>query len=502
MIYLELVGHDYDYEIKDIVRLFFKDVLVEVVEDEPSAGYGGIFIHSSILRDDKYYSLRTVLKVNGVQKCFDEVLTDKDDEDSLNTLKLRRKLKREVKRQIYNCLVEVSGKEQPWGILTGIRPVKIVHELMNKRVSKDKILKRLNEYYRIDIKKSKILYEVAETEREILNNTDSNMISIYIGIPFCPTRCVYCSFTSNSIEKYGEYIRDYLNSLYKELKGVRKIINERGFRIENIYIGGGTPTSIDSRYLKKLLLIIEQMLDLQFIKEYTLEAGRPDTITGDKLEIIKDSKISRICINPQSMNSETLKLIGRAHSPEDVVKAFRQARKTGFDNINMDIIAGLPGENIEMFKKTLYDIETLDPESLTVHTMSIKRASVLKEYIDKYDLDSSERIAEMVEQAQQHARLMGMHPYYLYRQKKILGNQENTGYCKPGFEGIYNIQMMEEKQTVIALGAGAATKVVYPHENRIERAFNVKNIVEYINRTDEMIRRKERLLNSELTLNI
>jgi coproporphyrinogen dehydrogenase HemZ len=256
----------------------------------------------------------------------------------------------------------------------------------------------------------------------------------------------------------------------------------------------GTPTSLNSLQLKGLLDFIESKFEMRWLEEYTLEAGRPDSINEDKLGVIKESRVDRISINPQSMNDETLRLIGRNHTSEDVIKAFRLAKSLGFNNINMDVIIGLPGESKEMFCNTLKRIKELDPENLTVHTMAIKRASKLNEDKEKYKLISSADASEMVETAAAFADSIGMHPYYLYRQKNVLGNLENVGYCKPGTESVYNIQIMEEKQTIIALGAGAVTKVVYPKENRIERAFNVKDVEEYILRVKEMVERKRGLL--------
>ena len=285
----------------------------------------------------------------------------------------------------------------------------------------------------------------------------------------------------------------YIDMLKKELYFGNELIKEKGYTIQSIYIGGGTPTSISARQMKDLLGFIEETFSLENLEEFTLEAGRPDTIDEEKLLVIKNSRVNRISINPQTMNDATLRLIGRNHSSEDVRKAFYLARDVGFNNINMDVIVGLPGENCEMFRNTLEEIKKMEPESLTVHALAIKRASRLNEEQKEFEHVPDEEAAGMVDMAYEYALSMGMRPYYMYRQKNIAGNLENVGYCKPGFESIYNVQIMEEKQTLLAFGAGGVSKVVYSDENKIERAFNVKSPEEYIGRIDEMIARKREL---------
>lgn len=379
-------------------------------------------------------------------------------------------------------------------MLTGIRPAKIVHEMMDKGYTEEQVASQLTGYYFVSREKASLLYSVAQKEKHILDNTMPEMVSVYIGIPFCTTRCLYCSFTSNPVKKYEHMVKSYIEALKKEISSVGSILDSKGLKIQSIYIGGGTPTSIDAVYLKELLYYIEKAFDLKYIEEYTLEAGRPDSITREKLEVIKRSRVDRISINPQTMNDEVLKKIGRLHTSKDIIDAFRLSRSIGFDNINMDVIAGLPGEVLVDFKHTLERIGELGPESITVHTMAIKRASRLNENKESYSLVSGNEVAQMVDAAFDYITGTGLEPYYLYRQKNMLGNLENIGYSKPGYECIYNIQIMEEKQTIIALGAGAITKVVFPHDNRIERAFNVKSVEEYISRIDEMIDRKEKLV--------
>ncbi|WP_265442939.1 coproporphyrinogen dehydrogenase HemZ [Acetivibrio straminisolvens] len=500
-IYIKLEGHEYRYEIENILKLFFDNGSTEIFYRDPGDDYRGILLYSRLKTpsgNDGQYRVETIICVDGKDVLkdnhfFSVSLSKKDANYVYEERKIR---KREVKRQVYKALSQFTGKNMPWGMLTGIRPAKIVHELMDMGCSKEEINSTLKQYYFVSGKKSKILYDVAKKERHILDASERDMVGIYIGIPFCTTRCLYCSFTSNPVKKYEHMVESYIQALKKEIFSVGSILCKKRLRIESIYIGGGTPTSVDALYLKELLMYIEEILDLKDLKEYTLEAGRPDSITCQKLEIIKKSKVGRISINPQTMNDEILRKIGRLHTSKDIVDAFELARSIGFDNINMDVIAGLPGSNLEDFVKTIGEIGALGPESVTVHTMAIKRASRLNEDKEHYSLASGNEVSQMVDAAYDILTKMGLEPYYLYRQKNMLGNLENIGYSKAGYESIYNVQIMEEKQSIIALGAGAITKVVFPENNRIERAFNVKNVEEYIARIDEMITRKNTLLST------
>jgi len=495
VIYLRLDGHDFQYEIEDVLKLFFKDEKVSLVQEGAFDLSDGIFIEIALVKKGIYgkniFELHTVIKDSkGESVSLSNDLVEVPEELK-ESYEARKFLKREIKRQVYLALVQYTKKEMPWGVLTGIRPAKIVHEMLDKGFNKEQIFERLKSYYFLSDKKADVVYDIALTEKTILDNTEPDTVSVYIGIPFCPTRCLYCSFTSNPIKKYEKTVESYLAALSKEMRSVGEIIRSNNLKIQSIYIGGGTPTSIDVHYLGTLLEEVESNFCFDFVKEYTLEAGRPDSITLEKLQTIARSRVNRISINPQTMRDETLLRIGRSHTSADIVEAFNMARKLKFDNINMDIIAGLPGEKLEDFMYTLEEIKKLGPESITVHTMSIKRASRLNEEKDNYRLAEGTEVAGMVDTAYDFIRKMGLIPYYLYRQKNILGNLENIGYAVPGAESIYNVQIMEERQTIIALGAGAITKLVYPGENRIERVFNVKNVEEYIARIDEMIQRKK-----------
>ncbi|HEX3028789.1 MAG TPA: coproporphyrinogen dehydrogenase HemZ [Clostridia bacterium] len=492
MLYVKFDTDMFRYEIEDIIKLFFEEQKIEPVDREPPTLNGGIFLNSSLIEEEKGLFLHVEIKaLEGTRHELSYPIVPKVNENV--SCQEQKNTKRKIKRNVYCILSFLTGKELPWGILTGIRPAKIVHDMFEEGKKKEEIIKKLSEYYMVSIKKSELLYKTAEAEKKILNNAGKDSVSIYIGIPFCKTRCIYCSFTSYSVDRYSHMLNTYLDSLKKEIRYVSDFIRTKNIKIQSIYIGGGTPTSLELHLLYDLIDCLEKSFNFDKIEEFTLEAGRPDTIDRDKLKLVKESKVDRISINPQTMDDTTLKLIGRDHTSADIINAFNLAREVGIDNINMDVIAGLPGESLSMFKKTMDGISMLCPESLTVHTMAVKRASRLKEE-GKSDSLRPEVVEGMIDLAQSCASEMDMHPYYLYRQKNMLGNLENIGYCKPGRESIYNIQIMEERQTIIAMGAGAITKAVFGKENRIERAFNVKSVEDYISRTDEMIDRKRTLL--------
>lgn len=405
---------------------------------------------------------------------------------------LNRNIKMPLKFLIYRLLSAYTGMTLPWGALTGIRPAKLVNTLLQQGEDFDAIYRKFTDYYKVSAEKTRLAIKVAVSERPYLASK-SGSISIYIGIPFCTSRCLYCSFPSVSTQRYGSYITDYLNALEKEVQWTAAWMKEHDIILDTVYIGGGTPTALPEEDLKRLLDSILPILPMDKAREHTVEAGRPDTINREKLQIMKRAGVSRISINPQTMQDKTLRLIGRNHTAQQCVEAFHMARAEGFNNINCDLIAGLPEETLEDFTDTFDKIKELSPESVTVHTMSVKRASRLNEEKDQFTNTPDDIVATMVDMAGARAREMGLRPYYLYRQKNILANLENVGYAKPGFEGIYNILIMEEIQTILALGAGATSKIVYP-DKHIKRIFNVRNVEQYIQRIDEMIKRKADLL--------
>ena len=413
------------------------------------------------------------------------------------------KEKNDLKKTIYLELSKKTGKTLPWGDLTGIRPTRIAMNLIDEGMYDDEISAYMRDTYLVSAEKTDLAIDIARREKEILRGIDyENGYSLYIGIPFCPTTCLYCSFTSYPIGAYTDIVDDYISCLEKEIDYLSE--DFRGKTLDTIYIGGGTPTTLLPHQIERLIGYLTDRLDLSGVKEFTVESGRPDSITADKLRAMKKMGVTRISVNPQTMSDETLRLIGRRHTVAQVVEAFGLAREEGFDNINMDIILGLPGEDAGDVRNTIDRIRELGPDDLTVHSLAIKRGSRLYEAIREKEqknllkvpmLESMQNTEEMMEIARSGAESMGLKPYYLYRQKNISGNFENTGYAKDGKAGIYNILINEEVQSIVALGAGSVSKRVYGEGGRIERCDNVKDIKLYMDSIYEMIERKRKLFN-------
>lgn len=485
-----LVNHDYAMEAANIIRLFYGKQDIETYKSEALEENQSLFKDSDILIES-YLDLfnqsilaHSAIRHEGKETEYNETieLTDNPIKDSKSGIKLT----------MYKLLSNILNKTYPWGVLTGIRPLKIVHDLLDKGYDKAFIINHMKEHYLISDEKAELSMDIALTERRFIYPLDSRKVSVYIGIPFCPTRCHYCSFTSNSLKTAGGLVEEYLSALLHEMEQTAHFMNKSNLSVQTIYIGGGTPTALSEEQLDRLLVKTKELFGKEGI-EFTCEAGRPDTITEGKLTAMKKHGVTRISINPQTMNDDTLERIGRAHSVQQTVESFGLARKLGFDNINMDIILGLPGEGLQHLDNTLNQIGKLKPESLTVHTMAIKRASIIHENLDKVDA-SQGLTSEMMDKASEFASKLGMKPYYLYRQKHMAENLENVGFCTPDRECIYNIQIIEEKQTNIAFGADAITKTVFLDENRIERQGNIKDIRLYISRIEEQIEKKLNLL--------
>lgn len=403
--------------------------------------------------------------------------------------------KNAFKRFLYTSLREETGISLPWGNLTGIRPTKIAMTMMEQGRSDEEIAAFLQDEHLVSPEKTKLGIEIAKREKVLLDQLHyEDGYSLYIGIPFCPTTCLYCSFTSFPIVAWKDRVADYLSALEKEIDYIAEAYREK--KLDTIYIGGGTPSSLSAAELDRLMTKIKTTLDFTYVKEFTVEAGRADSITKEKLEVLYRHGVTRISVNPQTMKQETLDFIGRRHTVEQVISAFTMAREVGFDNINMDIILGLPGETAADVQATVEAIQALEPDSLTVHSLAVKRASKLRSWIEQNGIAMINNTEEMMRIAARGAYAMKMTPYYLYRQKNMSGNFENVGYAKEGKYGIYNILIMEEKQTIVALGAGSITKRVFP-DGRIERCDNVKDVALYIEKIDEMIERKRKLFEDE-----
>ncbi len=392
-----------------------------------------------------------------------------------------------VKRQIYADLSDATGKSPKWGVLTGIRPVKLAGEILDRG---DDPKKTLMEKYLVHESKADLVCDILNYQREKAGKPALKSLSVYVGIPFCPTRCLYCSFTSNQVDQNA--MGPYLEALSREIAFAGEAAKAAGCSVETLYFGGGTPTSLSAAQLDSLLNKVSDAFALGGVKEYTVEAGRPDTITEEKLRVLQDHGVDRISINPQTMKQRTLDLIGRRHTVEDVYNAFEMAHKAGMEVINADLIAGLPEETEEDFAFSLDEMIRLGAGNITLHTLAVKRASRLKEMDENFNYKDEELRERMLTEAHDKLRARGYRPYYLYRQKHTSGNTENTGFCSDDRPGLYNIRIMEEAQSNLALGAGGISKIYFPEENRLERVANVSNYEIYIDRIDEMIERKRR----------
>ncbi len=387
---------------------------------------------------------------------------------------------------LYEFLNEKTGRELDWGTLTGVRPVKLYNGLRRKGEDAFKIMK---ERYLVSDEKALLLHEVSEVQKSLAFDENPEAIAVYIGIPFCPTRCNYCSFTSSEIDK--RKVEKYLPALFEEMKAVSALMKDKGLFAESIYIGGGTPSSLDEDDFAELLANTREFFLEDRCREFTVEAGRPETLSAEKLAAMAECGAKRMSINPQSMKQRSLELIGRIHSPQQIIDAFALARSGGDFCVNMDLIAGLPEEEPEDFEHSLDTVIGLGPENITVHTLAIKRASRLIEEDRYLAARQADNVRIMLQSASRLLREAGYRPYYLYRQKNMAGNFENIGWSLPGYESLYNVRIMEENQIVAAMGAGAISKMYFPQEDRIERIPNVSDTKLYIERIDEMIKRKE-----------
>lgn len=400
----------------------------------------------------------------------------------------KRVVKRLCKVTLYELVKRITGKRPPWGSLTGIRPTRLLYEGLDRGLSMEEAQQEMERQFDVSHEKSELLRRIVIEQRKLPQPSVAEA-DVYISIPFCRTRCAYCSFPGEVVGK-GKLIPPYLEALLWEMEEGAKLMKQSGLRLRALYVGGGTPSALNEDQFARLM--DECMRLFHDAREYTVEAGRPDTITRDKLETLKRLGVGRISINPQTMNDETLRVIGRDHTARQAEEAFALARELGFDDINMDVIAGLPGENVEHFAHTMARILALKPDSLTVHTLAIKRSSRLN--LEKTPLPEGSVAADMVRMGEETASALRLEPYYLYRQKYMAGQQQNVGYARPGKACLYNIDIMEETTSILAMGAGAISKRVFPdRELRIERAPNVTNVSVYIDRVQEMAQRKKAL---------
>ncbi len=486
MILVQLNQENFEYDIHSLVKAFYPTENISVCVDHKENAEP---VRLYLLVCYEPGNIRLELKepdppISGSPQSLQRVFAV-DDND-------RKETKNLLKMNLYSVLSEYTGQTLPWGTLTGIRPTKIPMTMLAAGKTSEDITNYMKNTYATSLEKIGLSIEIARRETELLRKLDvKEGYSLYIGIPFCPSTCLYCSFTSFPISVWKKRMDDYLNALEKEIDDIARRF--AGRQLDTIYIGGGTPTTLEPEQLDRLLSVLEQKLDLSHLVEYTAEAGRPDSISRDKLEVLRAHGISRISINPQTMKQETLDLIGRHHTVAQITDSFLLARSMGFDNINMDLIMGLPEETLDDVRHTFERIRELDPDSVTVHSLALKRAARLQMQKEDYQGLTMINTQQHLDVAADICAQMGMTPYYLYRQKNMAGNFENVGYAKDGKAGIYNILIMEEKQTIVACGAGSVSKRVYP-DGRIERSENVKDVSQYIERIGEMIERKKHLL--------
>lgn len=475
-----LIGHSFRYELEKLIRIFLPFEKIEFSE-EAEDGDG-----TAVTRLDKAADktvLSALLLING--KSYNKAY-----ELSNSAVDYDNECERLLAVALYDCFVSASGYVPEWGILTGVRPAKLFSRLAAEdgEAAAENWFKNA---LKVSDEKISLCRSTVVSEEKITSLSRPDSFSLYISIPFCPTRCSYCSFVSHSVENAGKLIPDYISLLKKEIAYTADIAKKIGLRLETVYIGGGTPTSVTAEQLGSIMKCVTDSFDTSNLREYTVEAGRPDTITAEKLETIKHLGAGRISINPQTMNDAVLEKIGRRHTAADTVKAFETARKCGFYNINTDLIAGLPGDTPESFFATVRSILSLDPESITVHSLSMKRSSRLTVTGSFPEVKAGEDAGKMVSIARNTLEKHGFSPYYMYRQSKTVGNLENVGYAKPGTECLYNVYTMDETHTILACGASAVSKLRQPHGSYIERIFNFKYPYEYISRFNELLERKK-----------
>ncbi len=478
-----ITNHTFHYEIENLTRVFFPNEKIEIIKDADLTVEQ--VTAPSVITEINNTDVSVQLVFDDYSKCQKESSLCVEDDEEPTAYQ-----ERIMAVTLFKMLSEYTGMTPPWGILTGVRPIKLFRKMCDEygiEYTKDYFKRKLL----VSDEKIQLAQETEKNEQAILRMSSDNSYSLYVSIPFCPTRCSYCSFVSQSVEKAQKLVEPYVELLCKEIEYTAQIVKGLNLKLETVYIGGGTPTTLSAKQMLKLMSVINDNFPMEQCKEFTVEAGRPDTITRDKLQAILQGGADRISINPQTMNDEILTAIGRKHTAQQTIDAFNLARETGFNHINMDLIVGLPNESFESFKETLNIITELDPESITVHTLSMKRSSNLTAQGMQLLRHDAEETAKMHTYCKDVLAQKGLRPYYLYRQSRMVGNLENIGYAKQGCDGLYNVYIMDETHTILACGAGGVTKLKNSKTGELERIFDYKYPYEYIDKFDEMLKRKD-----------
>ena len=476
---LQLKGHTELYAVEQLQLQLFPEEPTDTVT-EPFTGDGAV---SALHYGKTWVTATAKVMWKGKTAKASRRLTPTEAEDP--------RLRRRVLQQTYFlAATEVLGIKPAWGALSGVRPTKLSTWHMQDGGTEKSADRMLRDVYFVTPERRKLAIDCSRHTIEAASFLERKDLSLYIGIPFCPTRCAYCSFVSQSIEKFGKYLEPYLDALIREIEYTGKLLKKSGWSIRSLYMGGGTPTTLNAAQMKRLLDAINQNFDLSRCLEFTVEGGRPDTLDLEKLQVIRQGGADRMSINPQTMSDEVLRCIGRSHDTAQVYKAYEAAVKAGFKVINMDLIAGLPGDTAESFLSSVRKVIAMDPGNITVHTLALKKAAAL--YYERNNLPSGEEVAYMLDETERLLRQAGYEPYYLYRQKYMSGSFENVGWCKPGCMSVYNIYMMEELHTILSLGGGGMNKVNTGH-NQLERFHNPKIPQDYIDRIDTILRQKDEI---------
>ncbi len=482
---LYLIGHEYKYAVEQMLLTLFPDERPEYPEGRPSGDRMEIRLAVGRQRTTATCVFRRgVERFCGRASCPNARFS--------GGLDAERRCQRLIKNAMYHAALASGLREPVWGALTGVRPGKLFAALLEQGLGEEEALRQFREEYRVAPERAALCLDTSRHTLRARRSLEARDVCLYVGIPFCPTRCAYCSFVSQSVEKSMALIPPFLDALEQEVRATAAAARALGLRVVSIYMGGGTPTTLSAAQLERLCTLLEAEFDLSALREYTVEAGRPDTITPERLRVLRVHGVDRVSVNPQTMSDAVLEAIGRRHTAADVERALETVRAVGGFSVNMDLIAGLPGDSVEGFAATLERVLALQPENITVHTLSLKKGARLT--LDKTPLPTAQAVGEMLDLASRRLRESGCVPYYLYRQKFMSGGFENVGWAKPGTENLYNICIMEELCSILAMGGGGSTKLIRPDGGRNERIMTPKYPLEYIQSIERSCADKQRII--------